>query len=66
MKLMVLLTSDKGVGPDSDIILEVADALDILISTMKGGSLNSTSLLAAEIVANILVNKQVLQIHVVS
>lgn len=66
MKLMVALTSDKGVGSDDKIILEVSDSLDLLISLMKGGSLSSVSLLAAETVGNILVNKQVLQVHSVS
>jgi len=66
MKLMVVLTSNNGVGPDDKIILEVSDALDVLISFMKDGNLNSISLLAAETVGNILVNKQVLQVHSVS
>ena len=65
MKLMVALTSDKGAGPDSDITLEVANSLDVLISLMKEGRLiTRTRLLAAETVANILVNKEVFQVHV--
>ncbi|KAG0625392.1 hypothetical protein M758_2G051200 [Ceratodon purpureus] len=59
MKLMVALTSDKGPGPDSEITLEVADGLDVLISLMKEGRLTRTRLLAAETVANILLNRQV-------
>ena len=63
MKLMVALTSDKGAGPDSEIILEVADRLEVLTSLMKEVRLTKTRLLAAETVANILVNREVLQIH---
>lgn len=66
---MAKLTSDtRGAsenwgGPNSEIILEVADALDVLVSLMKEESLTRTRLLAAETVANILVNKEVLQVH---
>lgn len=66
MKLMVALTSDKGAGSDSEITLEVADDLDVLISLMKEERLTRTRLLAAETVANILVNRQVLQVHSLS
>ena len=66
MKLMVALTSDKGPGPDSEITLEVADGLDVLISLMKEGRLTRTRLLAAETVANILLNRQVLQVHLLA
>lgn len=65
VKLMAALTSGKrgvsenGGGSDSEIILEVADAKDFLVSLMKEESFTRTRLLAAETVANILVNKEV-------
>lgn len=72
VKLLAALTSDiKGgasdTGPYSDLFLEVADSLDVLVSLMKGEEeeegLTPTRLLAAQTVANLLANKQVLQVH---
>lgn len=67
VKLLAALTSDirgaSDTGPYSDLFLEVADSLDVLVSLMKEEGLTPTRLLAAQTVANLLANKQVLQVH---
>lgn len=64
---MKALTSDLNEveGADPEIVDEVAEGLDVLIPLMKGKMLNSTPLVAAETLVNILVNKEVLQAHLV-
>ncbi|XP_024400873.1 uncharacterized protein [Physcomitrium patens] len=61
VKLMKALTSDLNEveGADPEIVDEVAEGLDVLIPLMKGKMLNSTPLVAAETLVNILVNKEV-------